>query len=143
MNAKTPIAAWSVLFSEEIFKIIVKHTNKEISRRIYLPIENKARIDTSVHKQIEIVELNPVIVLLYYASVHKLSKSETINWWGVHCMPLFKATMSRNRFTFILDCLHFDDKSTRAERKANDRFTQIREIWDLFIKNCMDNMNSA
>ena len=139
VNAKTPIDAWSVLFSAEILKIIVKHTNEEISRQIDLLKENKTRIDTSVHKQIDIVELNAVIGLLYYAGIHKLSKSKTINWWSVHCMPLFKATMQRNRFTFILDCLRFDDKSTRAERKANDRFTHIREIWDLFIKNCMDN----
>lgn len=47
--------------------------------------------------------------------------------------------MSKNRFEFLLNCLRFDDKSTREERKAQDKFAPIREIWDLFIQNCNKN----
>lgn len=44
--------------------------------------------------------------------------------------------MGNNRFNFILSCLRFDDKNTRAERLGTDRFTHIREIWGKFILNC-------
>ncbi|KAG8235643.1 hypothetical protein J437_LFUL013635 [Ladona fulva] len=30
----------------------------------------------------------------------------------------------------------FDDKNTRAVRRANDKFAPIREIWDAFIEKC-------
>lgn len=139
MNAKTPIDAWSVLFSEQIVNIIIKHTNEEISRQIDLMKESNSKIDPLCHKHIDIVELNAIFGLLYYAGVHKMSKCKVMNLWSVHSLPLFKAAMQRNRFVFIVQCLRFDDKTTRAERKANDHFTHIREIWNLFIKNCIDN----
>lgn len=138
-RVKTPLEAWSVLFTDEILDIIVKHTNEQVEREITVMRQNNVRLDTSVHKVIDKVELKATFGLLYYAGVHKLSKCKTINWWGIHSMPLFKAAMSRNRFTFILQSLRFDDKDTRAERKTTDRFTHIREIWEIFIKNCMDN----
>lgn len=47
--------------------------------------------------------------------------------------------MSEHRFIFIISCIRFDDKNTRAEREAIDCFAHIREIWDKFIKNCTAN----
>ena len=38
--------------------------------------------------------------------------------------------LSRDRFNFLLNCLRFDEKSTRLERKKTDSFAPIREIWD-------------
>lgn len=44
--------------------------------------------------------------------------------------------MSKNRFNFLINNLRFDDKSTRAERKAADKFAPFREFWELFELNC-------
>ena len=143
VNATTPVEAWNVLFTDNILGIIVSHTNDQINREIDELKEKGVTLNFSVHKIIDVVEVRAILGLLYYAGVHKISKSKTINWWGIHSMPLFKATMHRNRFTFILNCLRFDDKSTRNERKATDRFTHIREIWDLFIENCMNNYEAG
>nr|XP_022906001.1 uncharacterized protein LOC111417842 [Onthophagus taurus] len=44
--------------------------------------------------------------------------------------------MSRERFKFLLDCLRFDDKDTRDERKKSDALAAIRDIWDEFINQC-------
>ena len=49
--------------------------------------------------------------------------------------PVFRATMSRNRFETIVSCLRFDDKTTREERKNADKFAAIREIWSDFQNN--------
>ncbi|XP_051162149.1 piggyBac transposable element-derived protein 4-like [Leptopilina boulardi] len=139
MYARSPVESWAILFSNEILEIILKHTNEQINRRIGELERRQMVIDTSLHKVTDIVELKAVFGLLYYAGAHKLIKCKTMNWWSVHSMPLFKATMSRNRFTFLFDCLRFDDKNTRNERKAIDCFTHIREIWDLFIERCKNN----
>jgi hypothetical protein len=46
------------------------------------------------------------------------------------------AAMARNRFAHILQFIRFDDKSTRVQRKANDKLAAIREVWDRFAENC-------
>ncbi|XP_036145519.1 piggyBac transposable element-derived protein 4 isoform X1 [Monomorium pharaonis] len=139
VNAHAPIEAWSCLLSDDILEIIVKHTNEEIDRNIRDKQAKNIKINLSCHKHIDLIELKACIGLLYYAGMHKMIMSKTVNWWSVHSMPLFKATISHNRFTFILQNLRFDDKNTRPERKLVDRFANIREIWNLFISNCKDN----
>lgn len=44
--------------------------------------------------------------------------------------------MSKRRFQFLSSCLRFDDKSTRVERRQDDKFAPIRQIWEQFIGNC-------
>ena len=41
--------------------------------------------------------------------------------------------MPMKRFEFISRCLPFDDKMTRNKE---DRFSPLREIWEMFINNC-------
>ncbi|XP_068240209.1 piggyBac transposable element-derived protein 4-like [Palaemon carinicauda] len=50
--------------------------------------------------------------------------------------PIYRAAMSEDRFCFLLSCLRFDDKDTRAQRQTTDKFAAIRVIWDIFIDNC-------
>lgn len=50
---------------------------------------------------------------------------------------MYRATMSMLRFKFLCNCLRFDDRSTRTERRAADALAPIREVWDLFISNCI------
>ena len=44
--------------------------------------------------------------------------------------------MPKQRFLFLSTCLRFDDKSMRDK---SDKFSPIREIWDIFINNCSSN----
>ena len=44
--------------------------------------------------------------------------------------------MSKNCFTFLYQCITFDDYSTRTERWEADRFTAIRKVFELFNQNC-------
>lgn len=48
----------------------------------------------------------------------------------------YRACMSCDRFTFLLNCIRFDDKSTREERKESDPFAPVREIWELLLEIC-------
>lgn len=38
--------------------------------------------------------------------------------------------MSERRFNFLIRALRFDDKGTRLERKKEEGFAAIREIWN-------------
>ena len=44
--------------------------------------------------------------------------------------------MPLNLFKFLLAHLRFDDKATREERWKQDRFAAMREIFQIFSRNC-------
>ena len=52
------------------------------------------------------------------------------------CM-VYRCTISYTRFMYL--ACSFDDKSSRSGRLETDSLAPIREIWDLFIQNCMNN----
>ena len=51
-------------------------------------------------------------------------------------IPIFTATMSRQRMKFLLSCITFDDPNERAERWRTDRFAAARPLYELFNGNC-------
>jgi hypothetical protein len=51
-------------------------------------------------------------------------------------MDLFRETLARDRFKFILHCLRFDSKTSRKERVELDKFTHIRSVFHKFTDNC-------
>ena len=50
--------------------------------------------------------------------------------------PVFSATMSRNRFKFLIAHISFDDHASRPTRWQHDRFAAFRKIFEEFNKNC-------
>lgn len=134
LNVSTPLEAWSVLMTDNILESIVTHTNEQIARAV----RNRETLNT-YEKNIDLIELKSLIGLLYYVGLFKLCKTNPVNLWSVHSMPIFSCVMPRQRFEFLIQNLRFDDKNTRNDRKATDRLAPIREIWDLFITNCKEN----
>lgn len=74
-------------------------------------------------KECTVVEMSAFIGLFLYRG---LWKQNTINikklFSQMYGPPICAATMSRNRFTFLLKHLRFDDERTRDERWNEDRF---------------------
>lgn len=54
-----------------------------------------------------------------------------------HSNPIFKATMSQNRFELLLRIIQFDDVNDRPERWEEDRFTAFRSFFNEFNSNCI------
>jgi len=54
-------------------------------------------------------------------------------------VDIFWATMSLQRFRFLIHCIRFDNLNTRIERKVTDKFAHFREVFNLFINNCKQN----
>nr|CAH7768633.1 unnamed protein product [Callosobruchus chinensis] len=49
---------------------------------------------------------------------------------------IFRATMSLQRFRFLLRCLRFDDLNTRGKRIILDKFALFRFFFEAFVQNC-------
>lgn len=56
-------------------------------------------------------------------------------WEANYGRPIFRQTMSRNKFQDILRYLRFDNKATRPQRRETDRFAAIRDLWDTVMTN--------
>ncbi|CAF3941954.1 unnamed protein product [Adineta steineri] len=114
--------------SVEMLNKIMVYSNMEGER-------NKASDDE--WEAITLIELKAFIGLLLLAGLMGKSKKSIKSLWNRNPLesPIFRATMSRNRFETILSTIRFDNKITREERKQTDKFAAFREIWSDFREN--------
>lgn len=125
---------WELFFTDEVLDIIVQHTNSEIERK-------KVRYKTQQWYvgPTNCDEIKALFGLLYLSGVLKDAHLTVDDLWSPVFGPvLFRCTMSKNRFEFLVNCLRFDNKETREERKKTDKLAAIRQIWQMFEKSCRE-----
>lgn len=133
-SVKSPLEAWSLLFSDDIVNTIVDRTNDEIRRRL-----ETIKVRQSYHSTADSTEIKALFGLFYLRGVQRSAHLNLHELWSPKFgTSLFRATMPLNRFDFLTSCLRFDDKATREQRKQNDKFAPIREIWEKFVSNCTE-----
>lgn len=137
-NLTSPVDAWKCMFTDDMLDMVVEHTNKKIQAF-------RAGLDPSVLSnnkmtylhETDNVEVTAFIGLIYARGMLGQShhnRNLLFNDRIGH--PIFGATMSKNRFTFLLSKVSFDDESTRRDRWTQDRFAAFRELHILFNRNC-------
>lgn len=120
----TCLDCFRLIFDDAVIDTLVRYTNLEAKRHQ----ENWKDVDAN--------EIMAYIGLLILAGVDRSSKrsyKEFFNRLRGH--PIFRATMSRNRFQSILRFIRFDDKNTRDIRRAQDKLAPIRDVFDMINKN--------
>nr|CAH7753487.1 unnamed protein product [Callosobruchus chinensis] len=134
-SAHTEYEAWKLFFTEDILSEILVHTNEEINRTKTKFLREQRYIDVTNK-----TELEALFGLLYDSNALKDNHVDVEELWSKqYGPPIFRATMSKNRFNFLIKNLRFDDKTSRNERKELDKFSAIRKIWDSYVRNCQDN----
>ena len=53
-----------------------------------------------------------------------------------HGHPIFTATVFKNCFRVLYQCISFDDYSTSTEHWEADHFATVRKLFELFSQNC-------
>ncbi|KAI4455626.1 piggybac transposable element-derived protein 4 [Holotrichia oblita] len=118
-NATDELSTWKLFFDDEIITGIVTNTNREIARQAP-KYKNQRFVHTTKNN-----EIYAQFGLLYLSGA--LSSNN-----------LYTEEMSEKRFSFLLNSIRFD-KETRTERRRNDKFAPIRQIFSKFIENCSKN----
>ena len=139
LDAKTEIECFSLFLNNNMLSEIMTHTNECIAR-----LSAKFAKEIPTINPIQFDELEALIgVLVFSGSQHDnhLRSNEMFHTKFGHSM--YQSALSKRRFAFLTRCLHFDDSSTRAERKANHRFIHIRTIWETFVSNCTNKYNPS
>lgn len=133
-NVSSAKDAFEVFFTDDIIHIITENTNKFIlTVRSNFERERDAR-------ETNISEIKAFIGLLILSGVKKANHLNFKEMWSNDGMGLeiFTATMTYNRFNFLIRCLRFDDLQTRDERKTFDKMAHIRDFWTSFTNNCKE-----
>ena len=127
-TATSPLAALRLLISQSIISLITKYTRIEAQR--VFPNTNCTLNGNEIWK----------FIALMYARGVLAAKNIPLNelWDQNKGNPIFRNTMSRDRFKYILRLLRFDDKEDRRQRilMQKDKLAHISEIWNTFVENC-------
>lgn len=128
-SAKTALECFSLFFSDYIFSFLVICTNQYIGE-----VRNKFHRERDA-KATDIEEIKAFLGLLIMSGVLRASHLNFKDLWATDGtgVEMFRLTMSYQRFLFLLRCLRFDDKTTRAERLQIDNLAAIREICDMLL----------
>ncbi|XP_035212753.1 uncharacterized protein LOC118186728 [Stegodyphus dumicola] len=93
------------------------------------------RYDSNWHVTLE--ELDAFFAILYARGALGHSKLCADDLWNKNWRPpVFKETMSRNRFREIMRYLRFHARSTRADRLATNKYAFASETWYKLMENC-------
>lgn len=132
-DATTIEEFWNLLINKEIIDIIVRHTNVKIEDTCARMMAQDLQMQT-YHHLTDDIEIRSLIGILYFGGWWKQSSVSCKQLWEKSLgISAYRCLMPRLRFMFLTACLRFDDKESRD---PEDRFSPIREIWDIFIQNC-------
>lgn len=128
-SALTPIQAFELYFTNEILNKIVDDTNEKI-------YQLRGKYNRERDAKANLVEIKPVIGLLYLAGVKKSSHVNLKDLWATNelSFELFRCVMSLPRFEFLLTNIRFDSITTRDQRKQVDRLAPVREMFTNLVE---------
>ena len=126
-NINTPISTFHLLLHDSIFNVIIDCSEKKAAQLDHLEWKLKRE------------SLNAFIgILILFGPTRGRKESIKCVWSndGAFCRPIFKAAMGRDAFQNILRVIKTDNQETRQQRRASDKLAPIREVWEIFKKNC-------
>ena len=128
----------SFLPDEVLQEHVVNPTNRKITElRNHIGDNN---IDRASYKDTDVKEIKAVIGCLFLSGVLRdNTKNTTQMFHPIFGTPFYRCVFSQRRFDFLLRCLRFDKFETRNQRKKDDRFFLIRDLWDHVIAKCKEN----
>ncbi|XP_060879204.1 piggyBac transposable element-derived protein 4-like [Metopolophium dirhodum] len=135
-SAYTPKECFKLFFTDELINLVLIYTNQEIQRQR----ENYKNKNSANLSDLTLSELNALFGLLILAAALKNNHLTTnLLFDSSFCGNRYRATMSEKRFCFLINCLRFDDRTTRLHRKNETKLAPISVVWDILMINCKNN----
>ena len=117
-----------LFFRDNLLEEICKWTNKE-GQGVFL----------NNWKDTTVAELRKVIGTLLLVGVYKSSNEDLSQLWHMeHGRPIFRKIISRNRFQNILRVLRFDDAAAGRSARSPNKFSPIRNVFEIWNKSLLD-----
>ncbi|XP_067108275.1 LOW QUALITY PROTEIN: piggyBac transposable element-derived protein 4-like [Osmerus mordax] len=121
-HAHDIVSAFLLFVTPQIERVILDVTNREG----YLKRGEE-------WKAMDATDLRAYIGLLILAGVYKSRGEAAASLWDAQSSrAIFRATMQLK--LFYTYSIRFDDRGTRAARRATDKLAAIREVWDMWVE---------
>ncbi|XP_034385702.1 uncharacterized protein LOC117728888 [Cyclopterus lumpus] len=123
-RARDIASTFRMLVSPAVETIVLEMTNLEGSRKY-----------GDDWKRMDATDLRAYVRLLILAGVYRSRGEAAASLWDAESgRVIFPATMPLKRFHAYSRLLRFDDRETRAERRATDKLAAVREVWDAWAE---------
>ncbi|XP_018020533.1 uncharacterized protein LOC108676889 isoform X2 [Hyalella azteca] len=133
-STSSHVSAWNAFISDDMVTAIVDATNIKIKPKI---IETVNKKELYYIRYTDSEEIKAFIGLCYMRGALGITHlNAQLLFSEVVGPPIFVTTMSANRFGFLLDNICFDDINTRADRLPFDKFAAMRDVFEMFNRNC-------
>lgn len=121
------------LFSDNMYDLIVTWTyNKLAFMKQKYKRPNKPEL-----ADLNVIELRAFLGLLLYTSIFKSQDEDISSIFATDGTgrDIFRAVMSKERFSILLGALRFDNPENREETKKKNPTAAISQFFDIFIEN--------
>lgn len=133
-----PLAIFKSFIDENMVHIIIRETNRKGAE-----ITNKWNKSHLLQQKkwtpVTLKEFYAYLGVLLYSGCYQSNTEPTKELWSSTHNPLYKATMSHNRFITITKFLRFDNGLTREQRLTQSKSAAIDDIWLLLNANLEKN----
>ena len=134
-DKKSPLQAWMVFVTKIMLAIIVIETNEKIEETmVQLAADSSSR-----YVYISLTNPLEVLALIGTSDIRGVSgqahQSTNVMLYDIFGNPVFSATMSRNKFKFLIAHISFDGHTTRTICWQHNRFAAFRKIFEEFNEN--------
>lgn len=124
------LETWELFFPDEDLAKIVGYSMKKAEA-------------AGEHKELSVCSLKAAIGFMYFRGANFDQKVPLYDLYNDTASSFYKTCMSKNTIEYWLRFLRFDDHETRVERKHNDRFAAVRELWDSWNNRLPSFFNSS
>jgi len=130
------LKSFKLFFDDAVITEIVTWTNQKIEN-----VKTTYTSKPGFLYNTSVTEIRALIGILLFLGATKSSKESTASIWAKDGTgkPICIAAMSQKCFLFLVYSLRFDDSSTRAQQRADDKLARIRNIYDKFVITCEAN----
>jgi len=137
--------AFKCFVTPEIVDILVKYTNQKAQK--WLAEWNAAHPDKQcTWCNTDSTEMYAMIgILMIMGALHATKEQVNVLWSTdpVFKRAIFTAAIARNRFLSLLRFMRFDDFTTRDVRRETDKLAPIRDLFEMFAKECRECFNPS
>ena len=128
-RVKTELGAFQLFFDDDIVRMIVESTNREILKN--RTNDSPTFVDTCKD------EINCLLGLMLFRGMNHDIKNRTDElWYGKEVSrALYRASMTRNRFQFLLQCFAFHSNASLRRNIITDPYAKVRGLLDKFEEN--------
>ena len=118
----------------------MKYTNEKTEKqRLKYKFQNKSTLSS-----VSLIELKALLgLIILAASLQNNHLSSSLLFDSSYCGDRYLATISKERFNFLVNCLRFDSKEKREDRQTQCKFAAISQVWEKFLTNRRKNYKPA